>query len=160
HHLILQDADAVKQGPALKVNPPLRTADDVLSLREALADGTIDVVSTDHAPHPRSSKDLGWRDSSFGLTGVETALPIVAEVLTQSGVVHWQRVEQVMASAPDHILVLPGRPQRGLELGMTADFCVVDSRPFPPLEADRMYSKSSNSAFAGRILNHRVVLTL
>ena len=89
HHLLLTDELAESYDPAFKVNPPLRTADDVAALRAALADGTIDCVATDHAPHPLEDKETEWAVAAFGMTGLETALRVVHEAMVQTGLLDW-----------------------------------------------------------------------
>jgi dihydroorotase len=157
HHLALSDEDAVKRGPALKVNPPLRSPDDVRALREALADGTIDVVATDHAPHPDATKRKPWPDAAFGMTAIETALPVVADVLTTAGRTSWGRVAEVMSIAPARIGGLGREP---LSVGSSADLCVIESGAPYELAVDVHYSRSGNSPFAGYSVRHRVVMTM
>jgi dihydroorotase len=89
HHLLLTDETARTYDPVYKVNPPLRTAQDVEALRAALADGTIDIVATDHAPHPSEDKECEWSAAAFGMVGLETALPIVNTVMVQTGLMTW-----------------------------------------------------------------------
>jgi dihydroorotase len=162
HHLALTDDDAVERGPALKVNPPLRSRDDVLALREALRDGTIDIVGTDHAPHPRATKELPWPKAAFGMTAIETALPVVAEVLadSQSGAVDWERLVEVMSTAPARIGGIPSPGGGRLAVGSAADFCVVEAGGPWPIEAARMLSASANTPFDQLPVRHRVVLTV
>ncbi|MCU1440279.1 MAG: pyrC2 [Rhodoglobus sp.] len=157
HHLALSDEDAVKRGPALKVNPPLRSLGDVSALREALADGTIDVVATDHAPHPEATKSKSWRDAAFGMTAIETALPVVAEVLTTAGRTSWSRVAEVMSVAPARI---GGLRRESITVGSSADLCVIESGPEYQLSVDDHHSRSRNSPFAGYSVRHRVILTM
>ncbi|MDR0627777.1 MAG: dihydroorotase, partial [Bifidobacteriaceae bacterium] len=85
HHLLFSDEQARTYDPVFKVNPPLRSSADVDAVRDGLADGTIDVVGTDHAPHPREAKDCEWQAAAFGMTGLETALPIVHELMVETG---------------------------------------------------------------------------
>jgi dihydroorotase len=157
HHLVLTDDDAAERGPALKVNPPLRSAADARALRAALRDGTIDVVGTDHAPHPAADKDLPWESAAFGLTAIETAVAVVAEALTGADGVDWARLAAVMATEPARI----GRVRHtGIAVGAPATFCVVESGGAWPVVGAAQYSLSANTPFEGRVLAHRVVLTL
>jgi len=161
HHLTLTDQEAVERGPLLKVNPPLRSEDDVVALREGLRDGTIDAVGTDHAPHPREAKSRPWPQASFGMTAIETALPIVAEVLTDpsTGDVDWRRLIEVMSSAPAAIGGLADRTG-AVRPGATADFCVVESGGRWSVDASSQLSRSRNTPFDGRQFSHRVVLSV
>ena len=95
HHLILTDELARGYDPVFKVNPPLRTQRDVEAVREGLADGTIDIVATDHAPHTREDKDCEWGAAAFGMTGLETALSVVQETMVDTGRMTWADVARV-----------------------------------------------------------------
>ena len=116
HHLLLTDALAAGYDPVYKVNPPLRTAADVAALREGLADGTIDCVATDHAPHPVEDKETEWDTAAFGMTGLETALRVVQEAMVDTGLLDWAGVADRMARRPARIGRLPG-PERALAAG-------------------------------------------
>ncbi|MFJ2633277.1 dihydroorotase [Streptomyces sp. NPDC087422] len=161
HHLMLTDTQAAERGPALKVNPPLRSATDVAAVRAALRDGTIDVVATDHAPHPARTKTCSWLSAAFGLTSLETALPVVAEVFADpaTGAVDWTAVARVMSTAPaaiGRIAHLAGRP---VAVGEPATFCVVRPQAWRA-EPATWLSRSANSPFHGRDFAHRVTLTV
>jgi dihydroorotase len=158
HHLVLSDDDAAARGPALKVNPPLRAPEDIEALRQALRDGTIDVVGTDHAPHPARTKSKPWPDAAFGLTALETAVAAVAEALTDAdGVTDWGRVALAMAVNPARIGRLPG--ERALRVGAPADLCVVRSERWT-VKAEIRVGRSTNTPFAGHAFGHRVITTL
>ena len=103
HHLLLTDDLASSYDPVYKVNPPLRTESDVHALREALADGTIDIVATDHAPHPTESKECEWQEAAFGMLGLETALSIVQKTMIETGLMNWVQVADRMSIAPARI---------------------------------------------------------
>ncbi|MDR2380112.1 MAG: dihydroorotase, partial [Bifidobacteriaceae bacterium] len=103
HHLLLTDEAARSYNPVYKVNPPLRSPDDVAAVRAALADGTIDIVATDHAPHPDEAKDCEWAAAAFGMTGLETALAVVNETMVQTGLMEWGDVAQAMSVLPARI---------------------------------------------------------
>lgn len=162
HHLMLDDHEAVERGPLLKVNPPLRSEEDIKALREGLRDGTIDVIGTDHAPHPAETKTVSWDEASFGMTGIETALPVVAEVLTdvKSGHVDWHRLVQVMSSMPATICGIDDIAGQAIEVGAHANLCIVESGGPWVIELNQQLSKSSNSPFAGFPIRHRVVGTV
>jgi dihydroorotase len=161
HHLMLTDDDAARRGPALKVNPPLRSPDDVAALREALRDGTIDAVGTDHAPHPAAAKGRAWPEAAFGMTAIETALQVVADVLTDAdGDVRWDRLIEAMSTAPARIGGLGPRWGAELKIGDSADLCVVEvGGPWPVRVANHL-SASENSPFDGLSARFRVVTTV
>jgi len=100
HHLLLTDSLAETYDPIYKVNPPLRTAADVQALRVALADGTIDIVATDHAPHPREAKECEWSEAANGMLGLENALSVVQESMIESGLSNWSTISERMSYAP------------------------------------------------------------
>jgi dihydroorotase len=160
HHLVLTDLDALSRGPSLKVNPPLRSQEDVIALREALLDGTIDAVGTDHAPHPARRKTGTWASAAFGLTGLETALSIVARSLAEqagSGV-PWTRLVEAMVHAPARIGGLP--QPRGLTVGAPADLCVVRTDDPWTVRAETQRSRSRNTPFDGEVVRERVAMTI
>ena len=103
HHLVLTDDLARDYDPVFKVNPPLRTAKDVEAVREGLADGTIDIVATDHAPHPVEDKDCEWASAAFGMTGLETALSVVQQTMVDTGRMTWADVARVLSENPARI---------------------------------------------------------
>ncbi len=158
HHLLLTDQLATTYDPVFKVNPPLRGADDVAALRAALADGTIDVVATDHAPHPVEDKDCEWAAAAFGMLGLETALGVVAEAMVETGLLDWAGVADRMAAAPARIgrLADHGRP---LGVGEPASLTLVDPAARRVVDATALASKSRNTPYAGRELPTRVVAT-
>ena len=139
HHLLLTDELATTYDPIFKVNPPLRTAADAEALRAGLADGTIDIVATDHAPHPLEDKDCEWAAAAFGMLGLETALSIVQETMVDPGLLDWAGVAERMSYAPARIGRVSdhGRP---VEEGAPANVVlydpsgrrVVDASPSPP----------------------------
>ena len=103
HHLLLTTDLLAGYDPVYKVNPPLRPDEDVAALRDALADGTIDAVATDHAPHARHDKEHAFVDAAFGMVGLETALSVVSEVMVTSGAMTWTDVARVMSQNPARI---------------------------------------------------------
>lgn len=103
HHLLLTDELVRTYNPVYKVNPPLRTEADVLALREALADGTIDCVATDHAPHPHEDKDCEWAAAAMGMVGLETALSVVQQTMVDTGLIDWAGVADRMSFRPAQI---------------------------------------------------------
>jgi len=158
HHLLLTDELVATYDPVYKVNPPLRTADDVRALREGLADGTIDVVATDHAPHPSEDKDCEWGAAAMGMTGLETALSVVVEAMVETGLLDWAGVVERMSATPARIgrLAAQGRP---LAVGEPANLTLVDPLARATVSAATMVSRSRNTPFAGLDLPVRVVAT-
>ena len=158
HHLLLTDELAVGYDPVFKVNPPLRTAADVAELRRALADGTIDCVATDHAPHPVEAKETEWSQAAFGMTGLETALRVVQQAMVDTGLLDWSGVADRMSVRPARIGRLAGHGAP-LAVGGPANLTLYD--PAAPAEAVSTAgaSKSRNTPFAGMPLPGRVVAT-
>ncbi|GAA2407066.1 dihydroorotase [Actinomadura vinacea] len=158
HHLLLTDARAETYDPIYKVNPPLRTADDVTALRRALADGTIDCVATDHAPHPVEAKETEWAVAAMGMIGLETALPVVQEAMVDTGLLDWAGVADRMSYRPARIgrLSAQGRP---LEPGAPANITLYDPSPRRSVDPMAMTSKSRNTPYTGLELPGRVVAT-
>ena len=111
HHLLLTDDLAGDYDPVFKVNPPLRTRADVEALRRALADGTIDCVATDHAPHPVEAKETEWAAAANGMTGLETALRVVQRAMVDTGLLDWAGVADRMSARPAAIGRVPGHGQ-------------------------------------------------
>jgi len=148
HHLLLTDESARSYDPIYKVNPPLRTAEDVQALRLALADGTIDIVATDHAPHPIEDKDCEWAAAAFGMVGLETAFGIVVSTMIETGLMDWQRLIEVMSTNPASIA---GYKENGrnLEIGSVANIAIVDPVRKWRVDRDLLHSKSKNTPFHG-----------
>ena len=158
HHLLLTDELAAGYDPVFKVNPPLRTAADVQALREGLADGTIDCVATDHAPHPVEAKETEWAEAAWGMTGLETALRVVHRAMVETGLLDWPGVADRMPVRPARIgrLASHGTP---LSVGGPANITLYDpAAQAEPVRADGA-SKSRNTPFAGMALPGRVVAT-
>ena len=158
HHLLLTDELAASYDPIYKVNPPLRTAEDVAALRAGLADGTIDIVATDHAPHPHEDKDCEWQAAAFGMLGLETALSIVQHTMVDTGLLGWADVAERMSAAPARIGRL-GDHGRPLAVGEPANVVLYDATATRVIEAAEMSSLSRNTPYAGRELPGRVVAT-
>jgi len=158
HHLLLTDDLATTYDPIYKVNPPLRSGADVEVLRTAVADGTIDIVATDHAPHPLEDKDCEWAAAAFGMLGLETALSIVQETLVDSGLLDWAGVAERMSYFPARIGRLSdhGRP---LEVGEPANVVLYDPSARSVVDAGSLASLSRNTPYAGMELPGRVIAT-
>ena len=158
HHLILTDELAATYDPIYKVNPPLRGAADVQALRAGLADGTIDVVATDHAPHPHEDKDCEWAAAAFGMLGLETALSVVQETMVDPGLLTWEGVAERMSYAPARIGRVTDQGQPVAE-GAPANVVLYDPSVRRTVEASTSASLSRNTPYAGRELPGRVVAT-
>ncbi|MGA8209769.1 MAG: dihydroorotase [Nocardioidaceae bacterium] len=158
HHLLLTDELAATYDPIYKVNPPLRSAADVEALRAGLADGTIDVVATDHAPHPHEDKDCEWQAAAFGMLGLETALSIVQLTMVDTGLLDWAGVAERMSSRPAQIGRLEGHG-RPLASGEPANVVLYDPSVTAVVDPTDLASLSRNTPYAGRELPGRVVAT-
>jgi len=150
HHLILTDESASGFDPIYKVNPPLRTSEDVQALQDGLADGTIDIVATDHAPHPNDSKDCEWSAASFGMIGLETSLSVVVKTMVASGKMDWETLVERMSAAPARI---GGYSSHGKILeGAPAHIIIVDTTGEWKVDRELMASKSRNTPFQDYVL--------
>lgn len=158
HHLLLTDELARSYDPVYKVNPPLRTQSDVEALREALIDGTIDVIGTDHAPHPAESKDCEWASAAFGMLGLETAVSVAQLVLIESGKSNWERLAMVLSVVPAQISGLETQGQQ-IEAGSFANLALIDPAGQTKM-TDGGASKSGNQPYRGMELPGRVVHTI
>ncbi|RJF44735.1 dihydroorotase [Actinomyces sp. 2119] len=158
HHLLLTDEMARTYSPLYKVNPPLRTSADVEALRQALADGTIDVVGTDHAPHPLEDKDCEWAAGAFGMTGLETALSVLIETMVSTGRMGWRDLARVMSATPARIGRLSDQGQ-DLEPGAAANVTVVDPDVRRTVDGAAQWTSSDNTPYAGTELPGQVRAT-
>ncbi|PWD49737.1 dihydroorotase [Serinibacter arcticus] len=151
HHLLLTDELARTYDPVYKVNPPLRTAEDVHAVRAGLADGTIDIVATDHAPHAVQDKDCEWAAAAFGMTGLETCLSVVAQVMVEDGPFGWDDVARVLSVTPASIgrVADHGRP---IAVGEPANLTLVDPAARRTIDPRAQQTASRNSPFAGHDL--------
>jgi dihydroorotase len=159
HHLLLTCDLLEDYDPVFKVNPPLRPAEDVEALRAALAEGVIDAVATDHAPHAAHDKDHAFADAAFGMLGLQTALGVVAATMVETGRLDWAGVADRMSVRPAAIGRVAGHG-RALEVGAPANLTLVDPGAAWTVDAARLASKSRNTPFAGRTLPARVIATL
>jgi dihydroorotase len=148
HHLLLTDDLASSYDPVYKVNPPLRTEADVHALREALADGTIDIVATDHAPHPLEAKECEWQEAAFGMLGLETALSIVQKTMVDSGMMNWEQVADRMSLAPARIGRYAEQGQM-IAKGSFANLVVINPTKSWRVDRDLVLSNSSNTPYHG-----------
>ena len=146
HHLLLTDELVVGYDPVYKVNPPLRTAQDVEALRTGLADGTIDIVATDHAPHPTEDKDCEWQVAAFGMLGLETALSVVVSAMIDTKMMDWAKLVDRMSIAPAKIAGYSAQGQR-IAVGSAANLAVIDTSAVWQVDRNRLASKSRNTPF-------------
>ncbi|ALO07073.1 Dihydroorotase [Streptomyces venezuelae] len=159
HHLLLTDELVRSYNPVYKVNPPLRTEKDVLALREALADGTIDIVATDHAPHPHEDKDCEWAAAAMGMVGLETALSVVQQTMVETGHLDWAGVADRMSFAPARIGRATGHG-RPVSAGEPANLTLVDPAYRGVVDPADFASRSRNTPYEGRELPGRVTHTI
>jgi dihydroorotase len=158
HHLLLTDERARSYDPIFKVNPPLRTDADVQALRMGLADGTIDIVATDHAPHPGESKECEWQEAAFGMLGLEHALSIISQTMVETGLLDWDGVQDRMSAAPARIGGYEDHG-RSLEPGSPAHITVINPKAEYRVDRDNLASKSRNTPFHGMEFSAQVVAT-
>jgi dihydroorotase len=157
HHLLLTEDLVASYDPRYKVNPPLRGDADVAALRAGLADGTIDAVATDHAPHPVEDKDCEWGAAAMGMVGLETALSVVQAALVDTGGLDWAGVADRMSAAPARIGGVPGHGT--LAVGAPANLLLYDPSARRVVDPDALASMSRNTPYAGRELPGAVVAT-
>jgi len=148
HHLLLTDDLVENYDPIYKVNPPLRTQKDVMALREGLAEGTIDIVATDHAPHPAEDKDCEWQAAAFGMVGLETAFSVVVKTMIDSNLMSWTDLVDRMSIKPAQIA---GYKQQGQTIAENspANLILVDTAGSWQVERTNLKSKSKNTPFEG-----------
>lgn len=158
HHLLLTDERAISYDPVFKVNPPLRTHSDVMALREGLADGTIDIVATDHAPHPAESKECEWQAAAFGMIGLETAFSIVQATMIDTSLMSWSDLVERMSTSPARIAGYADHGQP-LAAGSSAHLTVINPTASWQVDRDLVASRSRNTPFHGMELPGRVVAT-
>jgi dihydroorotase len=151
HHLLLTEDAAESYDPVFKVNPPLRTEKDVMALREGLADGTIDIIATDHAPHSSENKECEWQAAAFGMLGLESAFSIGYLTMVKSGLLSLATLVDRMSIAPAKIA---GYREHGgtIQIGQSANLCIVDLSKTWTVDRDAVQSKSRNTPFHGREL--------
>jgi dihydroorotase len=159
HHLLLDDDRLNTYDPVNKVNPPLRTSSDTKALREALAEGVIDCVATDHAPHAPQDKDCEWAAARPGMLGLQTALSVVIETMVRPGLLDWRGVARVMSERPAEIAGLPdhGRP---IAVGEPANLVLVDPDAMWTVNGQQLASLAGNTPYEGMQLPGVVKATL
>ena len=158
HHLLLTDELVSNYDPVFKVNPPLRTEQDVMALRAGLADGTIDIVGTDHAPHPTEDKDCEWQSAAFGMVGLETALSVVVKSMTETKLMSWSDLVERMSITPARIAGYSNHG-RNIAVGAPANLTIIDTSSNWIVDRNRLASKSKNTPFQAMSLPARVLHT-
>ena len=148
HHLLLSDELVESYDPKFKVNPPLRSNEDIAALRMGLADGTIDIVATDHAPHPAEDKECEWAGAANGMIGLETALSVVQKTMVDTGLLNWSQVADRMSITPAKIGRAKGQGI-ALAVGAPANICIYDPSKNKIVVAEEQISKSKNTPFVG-----------
>jgi len=159
HHLMLTTSEVAGYNPTYKVNPPLRPDEHVEAVREALADGTIDAVATDHAPHARHDKEHAFAEAAFGMLGLETALAVVLETMINPARLSWSELAKRMSIMPAHIARLADQG-RALVAGEPANLVLVDPAARAIVDRDASTSLSRNNPWHGRELPDPVVATI
>ena len=160
HHISLTDENARGYDARFKVNPPLRPESDVEAVRAGIVDGTIDVIGTDHAPHPDEDKDGEWANSAFGMIGLETSVGVVQKTLIDTKRLTWRDVARLMSEAPARLCRVEDRHGRPLAAGEPANVTLVDPKRPWVVDPRTMASRSHNSPFAGQEMPGTVVATL
>ena len=158
HHLFFTDEVVSSYDPIYKVNPPLRTQKDVDAVRAGLADGTIDIVATDHAPHPAEDKDCEWTAAAFGMTGLESALAIVNATMVKTGLITWSKVADVMSVNPAKIgrVFDQGQP---IQEGKPANIVVFNPNVEIKVDPTKTQSGSRNTPYRELTLPGKVMAT-
>ncbi|MGB5348338.1 MAG: amidohydrolase family protein, partial [Polyangiales bacterium] len=157
HHLLFTDEALLSYDTYCKVNPPLREAEDLEALREAIADGTIDCIATDHAPHSELEKDCEFEAASVGINGLETAIGSMFQ-LVRDGVLKPLRFVEALSTAPARLL--PDFEGGSLKVGRRADITILDPEARWILDKEALRSKSHNTPLLGRELMGRPILTM
>lgn len=157
HHLLLTEEMCSRYDSNYKMSPPLRTRTDVEACLRGVADGTIDCLVTDHAPHLNSEKELSFQIAPFGIIGLETALPLFIRALIEPKILDWPRLIACMSTRPAQLLSVPGG---SLKAGAPADVTVIDPAVEWKVDVERMRSKSRNSPFNGWTVRGRAAATI
>jgi len=158
HHFTLTDEACACFDTSTKVNPPLRSQEDVEAIKQAIADGTIDCIVTDHAPHTKEDKEVGFDGAPFGLIGLETSLGLVMTELVHAGFIDLPKMVDKMSSAPARIVGLANKG--AIKGGFDADITIIDPDREWTVTEEGFVSKSKNSPFIGRTLKGRVEHTI
>lgn len=157
HHLILTDEVVGSYDADTKVNPPLRTLDDVIALRDAILDGVVDCIATDHAPHHRESKDCEYNLASNGISGLETAVALIMDQLVIPEIIDDETMVRLFTIGPADVL---GINKGTLDPGADADITIIDPKLSKTVEPEKFYSKGKNTPFKGMILRGWPCMTI
>ena len=147
HHVLLSDTALEKRDPNLKVNPPLRGADDVKALHEAIKEGVVDAFATDHAPHSREQKEVGFNQALFGIDGLETAVSLLLDRLVSRQIIPLMRLVEMFSTRPAQILGLRGKGR--ISAGADADLTILNLHQEVTVDVRTLVSKSRNNPFDG-----------
>lgn len=159
HHLLMTDDKLRTYDGLFRVNPPLREQRDTEALRQALLDGTIDCVATDHAPHGSEDKCVEFENARPGMLGLESSLAVIAKLFVETGLADWRFIARVMSERPAEITRLPGHG-RPLEVGEPANLTIVDPQHHWVSDSAQLASKSQNNPYAGEEFGARVTHTI
>jgi dihydroorotase len=158
HHLLLTDEACRDLGTLAKMNPPLREQEDINALKEGIADGTISILATDHAPHPMQTKECSFADASFGIVGLDCALSLYAKALVEDGVIDWPQLLAMMTTNPASLI---NRPDLGiLKDGGVADITIIDPKLTWTIDADGFSSTGRNCPFLGWNVQGKAIATI
>ena len=160
HHLLLTEQMAKEIGPNAKVNPPLRSQEDVAAIREGLTNGTIDMIASDHAPHSPEEKNRHWDQAPFGVIGLETTLGLVLTYLVHPGILTLSQAIEKMSIMPARIFGLDGLGIGVIKEGGKADLTLIDLDRKWKVDVSRFYSKGRNCPFNGWELQGKAILTI
>jgi len=160
HHFTLTEEMAKEIGPNAKVNPPLRSKDDVEAIKQGLADGTIDIIASDHAPHSPEEKNLPWEQAPFGIIGLETTLGLVLTHLVKPGILTLNQAIEKMTFLPAKIFGLLEDGIGTFVEGKEANITIIDLDKKWNVDAKQFYSKSRNCPFNGWELQGKAVATI
>jgi dihydroorotase len=160
HHLLLTERMSKEIGPNAKVNPPLRSEEDVAAVREGLANGTIDIIASDHAPHSSEEKNQGWDQAPFGVIGLETTLGLVLTFLVHPGILTLNQAIEKMTILPAKIFGLDVLGAGSLKPGVRADLTLIDLDKKWKVNVNQFYSKGRNCPFNGWELRGKAILTI
>lgn len=155
HYLLLTDEDLKEEG-RFKMNPPIRGHEDRKALMEAIADGTIECIATDHAPHTHEEKDKGLKDSAFGIVGLETAFPLLYTFLVKKNIISFEKLIELMSDNPRKIFGLGG----GTKVGEDADITIMDLSEEYEINPDDFLSKGKSTPFTGMKVFGKTILTM
>lgn len=158
HHISLDHSEARSYDPRFKVNPPLRTREDIEAVKAGIIDGTIDVIGTDHAPHPAEDKECEWACAANGMIGLETALSVVYEELVAPGHISWEDVARLMSYEPARLCANDGQGRPVAE-GEVANLCLFDPGAKRRIRGEEQYSRSTNTPWEGREISGQVLYT-